>query len=160
MCDRRARRRTKIRRLAYRLGLAENQCTGNLTVASDFLVPIAVKRGSKFVGSCAAGADIRFPEMLAPDQSVALSLIVNKVASISRIAAPAAGQVLPLGISSHKRPFAEPISPKQSSTTKDQKVGTVGSSAAIPVIGFTSTADSRRPNAAGQGGISQFKFAA
>ena len=92
MCDRRARRRTKIRRLAYRLGLAENQCTGNLTVASDFLVPIAVKRGSKFVGSCAAGADIRFPEMLAPDQSVALSLIVNKVASISRIAAPSAGQ--------------------------------------------------------------------
>lgn len=41
MCDRRARRRTKIRRLAYRLGLAENQCTGNLTVASDFLVPKA-----------------------------------------------------------------------------------------------------------------------
>jgi hypothetical protein len=32
--------------------------------------------------------------MLAPDQSVALSLIVNKVASISRIAAPAAGQLL------------------------------------------------------------------
>lgn len=41
----------------------------------------------------AAEADIRFPEMLAPDQSVALNLIVNKVASISRIAAPAAGQV-------------------------------------------------------------------
>ena len=47
MCDRRARRRTKIRRLAYRLGLAENQCTGNLTVASDFLVPIAVSRESQ-----------------------------------------------------------------------------------------------------------------
>ena len=38
--DRRAVRRSKIRRLAYRLGLAENQCTGNLPVASDFLVPI------------------------------------------------------------------------------------------------------------------------
>ena len=37
--DRRAVRRSKIRRLAYRLGLAENQCTGNLPVASDFLVP-------------------------------------------------------------------------------------------------------------------------
>ncbi len=39
--DRRAVRRSKIRRLAYRLGLAENQCTGNLPVASDFLVPNA-----------------------------------------------------------------------------------------------------------------------
>jgi hypothetical protein len=39
MRDRRAGRRTKIWRLAaYRLGLSENQCTGNLPVASDFLV--------------------------------------------------------------------------------------------------------------------------
>lgn len=38
--DRRAVRRSKIRRLAYRLGLAENQCTGNLPVASDFLVSL------------------------------------------------------------------------------------------------------------------------
>jgi hypothetical protein len=65
MRDRRARRRTKIRRLAYRLGLAENQCTGNLTVASDFLVPIAVKRGSKFVGSCAAGAGLQKFKLIA-----------------------------------------------------------------------------------------------
>jgi hypothetical protein len=42
MCDRRAGRSSKIRRLAYRLDLAENQCTGNLPVASDFLVPFPV----------------------------------------------------------------------------------------------------------------------
>ena len=54
----------------------------------------------------------------------------------SRRATAGPGQVLPLGISAHKRPFAEPISPKQSSTTKDQKVGTVGSCAAVPDIGF------------------------
>ena len=40
MRDRCARRRTKIRRLAYRLGLAENKCAGKLPVASDFLVPL------------------------------------------------------------------------------------------------------------------------
>lgn len=41
------------------------------------------------------------------------------------------GQELPLGISAHKRPFAEQISPKQSSTTNNQKIGTFGSRAAL-----------------------------
>ncbi len=39
-----------------------------------------------------------------------------------------------MGISAHKRPVTAPISPKQSSTKKNQKVGTVGSCAAGAVI--------------------------
>jgi len=60
-------------------------------VVGAYVKSVGIIAGSA-TGSNAAGADIRFPEMLAPDQSVALSLIVNKVASISRIAAPSAGQ--------------------------------------------------------------------